>query len=992
MKRGISWQALVSILIMAALVLPSHARERVKAWAGKITVPTYQLDPGDLNPRIQELDGSIIYPYTLQDEFTTKCVSQDHKAMFLENEYLKVTVLPDIGGRIHSVFDKTTNREMFHMNDCIRPARIALRGAWVSGGVEWNAGPQSHTVMAYDKLNAVHELHVDGSASIVVSHTQLDTGLRWQVRMTLRPGVAVLDEQIRIYNPTDAVHPYFFWNNTSFTNNGDGTRLIWPATLICDHWGTKFTRWPINDEGVDMTCMKNYQDTAAMFTVNCVYDFFGAYNSDSDRGMVQFADHRVLPGKKCWTWGKSNYGVMRQKFLGEKDTEYIEVQSGPLPTQSDYEFLDPHRQVAWEECWYPVHGLGEGFEYCTRELAVQTERPTAGDLKIRMLATAAYDQARVRVERDGAALAEDTADLNPKDVYSLSVPGGIGKPVRILVTAADGKVLADYTSPLPIPFEKIPTLAERTTGTAETCYLAGRRQDKNTDRIQARSLYEQALKLDPSHVGALRALAILDIEAARYDEALARLGKALLIEPADGQSRYFAAVCQLSSGRLDECLKQAYEAIRRPETRGLGWDISGRVYMRQGRLEKAIEAFNQALAADPSDLRAREHLLVATMIKKDIANLRPLADSVFVDDPTNVIGWYAETVGMKVRMATPGWGYPDNEALNAAAMLAEIGCYAQAQDVITRVCGKKPENRLVLYWLAWLAERQGQTERADQLRLKAAAAPTEGVYPCNPLDIAVLQEAIKLNPNDASATADLGNYLGGLGRLADAAALWETAVKLDPSQAVAWRNLGLYEWKSNKDLKAAERCYAAAVKANPSDQTYWRDQATVLMQDKRPADAAKLLKSMPLAKGAKPRGDLLLTIVRADLKLGRYDDAVQILTENWLTVGEFQTDSHELFVRALVARGERSFNNGNYKAALADFERALTYPDNLGIGRRSHPSEAIQYYWIGKSLQKLGRNEEAVAAWKTGSRQVTGRAGSTREQGRYIRLCADQLK
>ncbi|MCE5228855.1 DUF5107 domain-containing protein, partial [bacterium] len=605
MKRVSCWTVCLTILAVAVLALPARARDRVKAWEGKITMPTYQLNPGDLNPRFQELDNSMIYPYTMQDEFANRRVVQDHRALFLENEYLKITVLPDIGGRIHSVYDKTSRHEMFHINDAIRPARIAMRGAWVSGGVEWNAGPQSHTVMAYDAVNTALEPHIDGSASIVISHTQKDSGLRWQVRVTLRPGLAVVDEQIRIANPTDFSRPYYFWNNTSFTNNGDGTRIIWPATLICDHWGTKFTRWPINDEGIDMTWLKNYQDTAAMFTVNCIYDFFGTYNVDMDRGIVQHGDRRVLPGKKIWTWGKSNYGVMRQKFLGEKDTEYIEVQSGPLPTQSDYEFLDPHREISWQECWYPVHGLGEGFEYCTRELAVQTERPTGGDLQIRMLATSQYDNARVRVERDGKKLAEEQADLNPKDVFEMSVEGATGAPVRILVTARDGSVLADYASPLPIPFEKIPTLTKVTTNTAETLYLYGRRQDKNSDRVQARLYYDLALKTDPNHLGALRALAMLNVGAALYDDAIKLLDRALKLVPADGQSHYMSAVCQFRNGNDDEALKHAYEAIRRPDTRGLGWDVAGRVYLRQGRLKAAAQAFGEALAANPDDLRAR---------------------------------------------------------------------------------------------------------------------------------------------------------------------------------------------------------------------------------------------------------------------------------------------------------------------------------------------------------------------------------------------------
>lgn len=990
MKRGNSLAVGLAILMMAICAKPGQARERVKAWEGKITIPTYQLNPGDLNPRFHELDGSIIYPYTMQDDFTTRCVRQDHRALFLENEYLKLTLLPDIGGRIHSVLDKSTGRQMFQLNDCIRPARIALRGAWVSGGVEWNSGPQSHTVSAYDAVNTALEAHPDGSASIVVTDVNRDSGLRWQVRVTLRPGVAALDEQIRISNPTDAARPYFFWNNTSFPNNGGGTRILWPATLICDHYGTKFTRWPINEEGVDMTWLKNYQDTAAMFTVNCAYDFFGAYNVDMDSGLVHVADRRVLPGKKCWTWGKSNYGVMRQQFLGEKDTEYIEVQSGPLPTQSDYEFLDQHRSLGWEESWYPVHGLGEGFEYCTRELTVQTVRPTGGDLQVRMLATARYDGATVRVERDGKALAEETADLNPKDVFALSVPGGIGAPVRIVATAADGRVLADFTSPLPIPYEPIPQLTRTTTSTAESVYLAGQRQEKNTERLQARQLYAQALRMDPNHADAMRALARLDIQAVRYDDALALLGRALKLDPADGPTLGMAALCELRKDRFDAALKHAYAAIRRPDSSGLGWDIAGRIYLRQGKIDAGIEAFRNAIAACPADLRAREHLLIALIAAGRPADLRDAADEAWRDDPTNLVAWLAQTRVLKVKLAPPSLGDADVAAMDAAAEFAECGRYAEAGALLDAFCGRKTGNRLVLYWMAWLAERQGEPEKAEQLRERAAAAQTEGVYAANPLALGPLSEAIAKNPADARARADLGNMLAGIGDLDGALPLWREAVRIDPGQAVAWRNLGLYEWKWNRNFDAAERCYGSAIKANPADQTYWRDRATVLMQGDRADEAVKLLNALPASRSF-TRGDVLLTRVRADLELDQYDDAVKTLDSNWYTIGEFQSDSHDLFVRALVARGCRAYDKGNYKAALADFKRALTYPLNLGIGRRPRPGESLQYFWLGSAYEKLGLDREAQDAWRMGaSMRGATRVGGGREN--YSAQCRQALE
>ncbi|MCE5230036.1 tetratricopeptide repeat protein, partial [bacterium] len=388
---------------------------------------------------------------------------------------------------------------------------------------------------------------------------------------------------------------------------------------------------------------------------------------------------------------------------------------------------------------------------------------------------------------------------------------------------------------------------------------------------------------------------------------------------------------------------------------------------------------------------ARDHLLMTAMAQRDIPVLRALADATFVDDPTNLVGWLAQTQGMKVKMAAPNLGDADANAMDAAAAFAEVGRYAEAESLLNTICGKDTNNRLVLYWMAWLAERQDRPDQAEKLRARAAAATTEGVYLSNPLAIAPLREAIKLNPDDARAHADLGNMLAGLSRLGDGVQLWRQAVKIDPKQAVAWRNIGLYEWKFDEDLDAAAKAYDAAIKANPADQTYWRDLAQVMAADGLTSEALHMLKTMP-TNGVDKRGDILLTMVRCDLELGLYDDAIQIMDSNWFTVGEFQTDSHELFVRALVARGRQSMDAGNYEAARADFARALTYPDNLGIGRRSQPGEAQQDYWLGRALEKLGRNQEAQEAWRAGAK-MTGEKGRNNYRGQCrAALDANQKK
>jgi hypothetical protein len=284
------------LILFAVFVLASapsaESRAEVRAWEGTITLPTYawQEDP---NPRFWALEGAIkssvaggdaiIYPYVMQDFLGRQKTDRTYKALFLENEYLRVTCLPELGGRLHSVLDKTQKQEVFHLNHVIKPGMIAMRGAWISGGVEWNSGPHGHTVTVLSPVSALAGKNSDGSAYLEISNLEQIFRTRWTVRLTLHPGRSYLDERIRLENPTDGMHPYYFWNCTAFPNR-PGTRFIFPMSLGTDHHAREFFHWPVH-EGRDLTWLKNYDTYHSIFAVDCTHDFFGAYDIDADRGV-----------------------------------------------------------------------------------------------------------------------------------------------------------------------------------------------------------------------------------------------------------------------------------------------------------------------------------------------------------------------------------------------------------------------------------------------------------------------------------------------------------------------------------------------------------------------------------------------------------------------------------------------------------------------------------------------------------------------------------
>ncbi len=997
------------VLLCSGLVpvLSSRSWADVKAWEGTATIPTYGWQD-DVNPKLWALEGevkfsttvkgSIVYPYAMQDYLSRTRADRTYKALFLENEYLKVTCLPELGGRLHSVLDKTQGKEMFHLNDVIKPGMIAMRGAWISGGVEWNAGPQGHTVTILSPVDVLIGQNADGSAYLEINNLEKSQRTQWTVRVTLHPGRAYLDEQIRIFNPEDAISPYYFWNCTAFPSRA-GTRFIYPMTLGTDHNGVKFFSWPI-DEGKDLSWLKNYETYASIFSVDCVFDFFGAYDVDEDRGIVQVADHHELSGKKAWTWGTWDFGLVSQQNLTDNDGPYIEVQSGPLPTQSDYGMLLPRQVVAWQEYWYPVHGLGEGFEYATKDVAVQTERD--GDkLQFHILATSPSSGAVCTFSQDGRELLRKTMNLSPENPQMVALSPAPQSPVDVAIKSKKGQVLASFVSPLPIPKTPQPKPSELMTKadeqlTLEEKYLKGRKHDLSTNRRKAREYYEKALAEDPQYSPALRALAVLEIEAALCQKAAERLKAAVTKDDADGLAWYFLGVSRLRLNDPKEALGCAYKAVRCLGTASLGYDLAGRAYMLLGDHVKAVEAFGKAVQLNPTDAKAKNHLLLALYAAGKTKPADKLAKESITQNPTDLIPRALIALQGKdsmksfVRQARAFVGEDDFQMLEAGLVFAELGLVSEAERLVSAVCVEAvPQNErspLPVYYLAYFASLQKDKTKAGAYLGEAAGIHKDYVFPSRPEAVEVLQYATRDNPTDAQAHLYLGNLYGHLDRLDEAVRHWQRAADLDPSLSIAFRNLALYAWAAEEDLAKAETSYRKAIAARPKDQTLYRDLADVLLAAKDRAAAIKVLESTPFE--TLRRADVIIMLAQAYLDEQQYSDAIALLKStpyfvNW----EGQSVTWDIFHKAHVERGRQRFEEKDFAGALQDFEAALTYPENIGVGRSNRPQEASAQYGRGKALEALGRLEEARSAWAAGA---AGHKGSG-EQDKYRELCEQAL-
>ncbi len=418
--------------------------------------------------------------------------------------------------------------------------------------------------------------------------------------------------------------------------------------------------------------------------------------------------------------------------------------------------------------------------------------------------------------------------------------------------------------------------------------------------------------------------------------------------------------------------------------------------MRSGENLKAVEAFEKAVRLNPRDTKAKNHLLLALYAAGKTKLAYRYAEERIIQNPTDLVpralialqnkGW----MNSFVSEARAFVGEDDFQMLEASLVFGELGLAKEAEEVLSAVCVEAVQederSPFPIYYLAYFASLQKDLTKARAYLDQAAGIYRDYIFPSRPEAIEVFKYAIEQNPDDAYAHLHIGNLYCHLGRLSEAVRHWQRAADLDSSLSVAFRNLGLYAWAVENDLPKVERLYRKAITARPKDQTLYRDLADVLMVAKRRPEAIKVLESTPFEK--LKRADIIIMLAQAYIDEQRYGDAVDLLEStpyfvNW----EGQTITWDLFHKAHLERGKRRFENKDLKGALHDFEAALTYPENIGVGRSNKPQEAQAQYWRGKALEALERFEDASLAWKEGAAGYEG----SKEQNQYRELCKQAL-
>ncbi len=946
----------IGLLLLAAALAAGQVSVREE----KMVIPTGEIGPPQVHSIFWDGRATAVYPYTLNDLLTDRKVDKAYQAVVLENEYIKVLVLPEIGGRLHGAQDKTNGYVWLYWQKTIRPGLISMTGAWISGGIEWNF-PHGHRPSCFMPVDHRIVQHGDGSATVWVGETEPIYRMRWLVGMTIFPGRSYIRCEYVFVNPTDHRHPFQFWA-TAATHANEYAQAQYPGDMVTGHGKHEFWNWPVH-QGVDLTWWKNSPNASSYFAFNNPSDWFGAYDHRAQGGTVHVANHNLMPGKKLWTWGSGPSGRIWEDILTEGGGAYFEPQAGAWSdNQPDYHWLNPHEVRRTHDYWYPVRDT-RGFNAANEDFALNTD-VRDGKAFAAVYATGVASNHRV-VLRDaarGRVLREKTVSLAPDQPYTVevAVPREVTLyDLHLAVYEPGGKLRLELQRRPPRQVELPP--GQKDPGdpkkmSQDELYHAGEWLDRFVRTQEALAYYEEALRRDPKDSRVNLEMACLSLKQGRFEDALKRLATALERDY-DNPRIYFArGVAQAALGRYDDAYDSFYRATWGSDAYAPAYLSLARLELRRERWQDAVAGLREAASRNAvfADIPALEAAALRHAGQREKA--LAAAERALQLDPMHFMGGYEKALASGGDEWEKQWaavmrGEPQN-FLELATAYGAAGLYSDADVLLART----PAHPMASYLRGYYQELSGDKAAAARFYDEAARGGVNYVNPHRIEELAALEAALRHNSRDAHAHLFLGNLLYAKARREEGFVHWEQAAAIEPALGQAWRNVAYGQRYLKKDLRAAQATYQKALEVNPKDARALleMDQVAELLRTP-PSDRFAVLNRRLETVGQ--RDDLMARLADLRLKAGDPENlklAHQELGGHHFHSWEGRYGIHESWVEVNQRLGDLAFARRDYKAALEYYRQACEYPKNLEVAPRTPDLRAHVYWNLAKVYLATG--------------------------------------
>lgn len=972
-----------------------------KAWYEKVVIPTYGTGKPEKNPiflekRVYQGSSGIVYPHPVIEKIEDEKKDVEWDAVFLENQYLKIMILPQLGSRVQMAYDKMKQRHFVYYNQVIKPALVGLTGPWISGGIEFN-WPQHHRPSTYEPTDSKIEHNADGSVTVWCSEVERMFRTRGMAGFTLYPDKAFLEIKVKLYNRTNHPQTFLWWANPAVKVNDDYQSVFPPdVNAVFDHGKRDVSEFPIArgtyykidySPGTDISRYKNIPVPTSYMAITSDYDFVGGYENDSKGGLLHIANHHVSPGKKQWTWGNGDFGQAWDRNLTDEDGPYIELMCGVYTdNQPDFSWLMPGEEKSFSQYFMPYRDLGV-VKNATREAMLNLETEN-GKTTIKVYTTAAYPAGTVLLTAGTEVLLEDRFDFHPGTSYgrSLDLPKGVSaEELEITVKTADGMPLVCWSAK-PQEDREIPEAAKaaRLPGeidSNEQLYLTGLHLEQYRHATyDPRPYYEEALHRDSKDSRCNNALGLWYLRRGQFAQAEFCFLKAIetLTErnpnPIDGEVYFNLGIVQRYLNKTDEAYKAFYKSVWNAAWMDNGYFQIARIETLQQKWAQALEVIDRSLIRNWHNHKGRQ--LKISILRHTGSKIEALA---LIEESLRLDGFNFSLYFEKYLLTSDEAVLTEMKQLirgnihnyiEFALDYAWAGLYAEAIQLLEMGIAAQDVATvypMAYYYLACFLFEYGDEDKARGVLETAMEACPDYCFPNQPEAVVALQKAFQLQPNDYKALYYLGNFWYAFKNYDEAIRCWEQSIAINPNFPTTQRNYALACF--NKKGNAAQ-AVASLEKAFELDKT----DSRILMELDQLYKRLKypLQERLDLLEKYRPvveeRDDLYLELVTLYNLTGQHQLAFSLLMKRkfhpW-EGGEGKVTGQ--YVLSLIGLARQAILQKQPELAVDLLTQAQTYPHNLGEGKLLGTRENELLYLLGVTHEKSGKQELAKDCFEKAS-------------------------
>lgn len=974
----------------------------VKAWKENIVIPTYEVGqpekyPVFLEKRVYQASSGSVYPHPVIEHISDEKIDKEWEVVFIENDYIKIMVIPSLGGRIQMAYDKIRERHFVYYNHVIKPALVGLTGPWISGGIEFN-WPQHHRPSTYDPTDFHIEENKDGSKTIWVSEVERMFRTKGMAGFTLHPDKAYLEIKAHLYNRTPLAQTFLWWANPAVAVN-DHYQSVFPPDVnaVFDHGKRDVSEYPIAkgeyykvdySPGTDISRYKNIPVPTSYMAITSEYDFVGGYENDSKGGLLHVADHNVSPGKKQWTWGNGDFGKAWDRNLTDSDGPYIELMCGVYTdNQPDFSWMHPYEEKSFKQYFMPYYNVGV-VKNATKEALLNLEQDKQ-EVRLKLYVTSVYKNCTISLLSSKGQIFETTQNLSPENGFEEVISIGDIKfeDLTAILKNENGNTLVSW-SPSSVEVGDIPEPAKaakqpKEIESVEQLFLRGLHLEQYRHATyNPTDYYLEALSREPGDVRCNNAMGLWYLKRAKFEKALAYFEKAIetLIErnpnPYDGEPYFNKGLALSFLGRKDEAYGAFFKSCWNAAWQDAGYFNLAQIDCSRGNLEKALDLIDRSLIKNWHNHKGRhlKSIILRKMGRREEAN-KLVSESLDLDNFNFGILYEKYLLSKKdTDLAKLKELLRDNphNYIEYSLDYAQAGQFEEAIGFINHFSkGREQVYPMITYFEAWYHEQNNNLESAKHCYQLAQTMPMDYCFPNRLEEVLVLQAAITHNAKDTMATYYLGNYWYAFRQYSDAQNCWESSVKNNPSNAICLRNLALLNFNKLDKKEVARTYLEQAFKLDPND-------SRLLME------LDQLYKKLNV--GIDERLDLLesnlsLTNSRDDLYLervtlynfkGNNEKALELIQKRQFHPwegGEGKVPAQ--YIIANVEYAKQLISKGEFKKAIEHLESAKEYPHNLGEGKLFGTQENDIDYWLGCAYEKQGDLTKASSYWEKASKGLS---------------------